>query len=812
MFKSLAYAAALLLAAITPLFSQTEPTCSLSGNVFHKNGEPLTDAVVTLSLAQDNAIIKTEITDDKGAFFMTGLKKSSYIVTIQFNNSLLYTGEPFSLNGNMVLEPVKVTPQATELNEVVITKQKQFIERQQGKLVLNVEKSIASAGTSAFDVLSKAPGVSADSNDNITLRGRGGIAIHIDGRPSPLTGANLASYLKGIPAENIEKIELVYNPSAKYDAAGSSIINIITKKEKGMGTNGSITTSYARGVYGKNNNSLSINHCNKKLNVFGTYSNAFREGFNDLALIRSFYDEQGTFTGAYDQNNNIDLKTRNHTVRAGADYYASDKHTFGIAVNTSDNRNTPKNHNISKVLDAQQTYVSRFETKSNSTDNLDNYAINLNHRFAIDIIGSTLTTDLDYANYKNRATQKITVRNYDTGTTETGGPFVLFGDIIGNLDILAGKSDYKTTLPGNIGFEAGVKTSYVRADNNQVFYDRSNGENAPDPNRSNHFIYDENINAAYSSASGIFGKWNLQAGLRVENTNIKGRQVINNASFSNSYTQLFPNFSAGYDFNASNNFEISYSRRITRAGYDQLNPFKFYLDPTTYKAGYPYLSAQTSHFIDFTYSLQSKYFATLTLSRTSDYITQVIAPSDENPLITEQTFRNLATVDYYSLELIIPFEPALWWKSTTTIYTYYGSYTGRSGATNIRNEGNLTASINSVQALTFSDSFTGELTANYKFREIYAFMDVEPYWTIDAGLQKKFGNAALKLSATDIFYTGIIKAATGFNGYGERFKVRRDSRTVSLSFTYNFGSGKSGFKRRGTAADDLKQRAASGNA
>lgn len=267
--KILLYAVTLFLAALTGVVAQTGDTgtASLSGTVITREGTPFIDAVVYLHSA-DSTLVKTEITDDNGAFMMPQLQKQGYFVTISFNNIQIHSGSVFRMDKDKILEPIMAVPEAQKLDEVVITREKQYIERQQGKLVFNVQESITAVGSSAFEILERAPGVMVDNNDNISLRGRGGVAVHIDGRPVPMTGATLANYLKGIPAGIIEKIELVNNPSAKYEAAGSSIINIILKKDNNMGTNGGVTAAYTQGVYSKFNNNINLNHRTKKVNLF----------------------------------------------------------------------------------------------------------------------------------------------------------------------------------------------------------------------------------------------------------------------------------------------------------------------------------------------------------------------------------------------------------------------------------------------------------------------------------------------------------------------------------------------------------------
>ncbi len=774
-------------------------------------GENAASVIVSLQHASDNSLVKNESVDAKGNFTFENIAAGNYSIVISSNGKKVYEGKPFALNADTNLGQLTAEKE-TRLEEVTVTKSKPYIERSEGKMILNVDSNIGATGSSAFEVLEKAPGVNIDNNDNISLRGRGGVQIQIDGKPTPMSGTNLLNYLKGIPSGVIEKIEFITNPSAKYDASGSSIINIKMKKEKKSGTNGSFTSAFGEGRYPKSNNSLSLNNRNNKWNTYGTYSFAYREGFNKLILDRRFY-ENGNFTGAYGQDNYLKMDFRNHILRAGADYFADGKHTFGVIVSGVSNKFNPYGQNYSDVFDETDTRVSRFETVNHSRDDWHNQSVNLNHKFAIDTVGTQLVTDFDYANYGNKTRQDFTTKYLDLNGAEFQDRYLLNGDLRGDLNLFSIKSDFTTFLKDKTKIETGAKSSVVKADNNLKFYDVSTGTPVFDNTKSNHFIYEENINAAYVNVTRQLGKkWSGYFGLRVENTNITGKQLVNNSRFKNDYTQLFPSALISYAMNDDNSFELNYSRRIDRPSYEQLNPFKFFLDPTTYKEGNPYLSPQTTHSLDFTHILKQKIFTTLSFSRTTDNITGVIAPSEDDPEITVQTDKNLNNVDIVGLFSVLPFEITPWWSCSNSLNLYYGFYSGSIANTPIKDEGNFTFNMNSVHTFKMKNGFSAELTGNYRAREIYAYMDVDPIGYVNIGFQKKFKNrSSLKLAINDVFFSNGTTAVTQFSGYHENFKVNRDTRTAVISYTYNFGSGNGPQPRRTGGAEDIKQRAASAN-
>jgi outer membrane receptor protein involved in Fe transport len=796
---------ALVISILGLLKAQNTQQFSLSGKV---DAEKVNQMEINLFNAE-NKLMKTEITDSKGNFNFNDLASGNYSLKINKNGAETYQSENIAITGNTTLPSISLNEKVIE--GVIITKTKPYIERQDGKMILNVENSIANTGNSAFEVLEKAPGVKVDNNDNISLRGKGNLLVQIDGKNTPMSGTDLANYLRGIPSASLDKIEFITNPSSKYDAAGNSIINIKLKKDQRKGTNGSISTALGTGRFVKNNNSFSINHRNKNINVFANYSFAYREFFNHLMLDRNFYDANNAFEKAYIQDNFLKMNFRNHIAKVGMDYYMNDKNVLGFSVGFISNRFDPKGDNSSTILGSDYLPTGTFTTQNRSKDHWRNASFNVNHKYTIDSLGSELTTDFDYINYSNSSLQNFETRNYNlAGNLDQLD--ILKGDIGGNLNIYSLKSDLTKAFKNNWKLEAGVKTSFVKADNDLQFFDASSGTPVIDKDKTNHFIYEENINAAYGNVSKKWKKFSTIFGLRVENTNVTGTQMTTNQINKKNYTQLFPSAVFSYDMTDKSNLEINFSRRITRPSYNQLNPFKFYLDPTTYRAGNPELNPQTTMNYELTYSLSNKYFATLSYSKTSNNITDVIKPVIEGGNnITLQTNENLSSASYFGLNLIAPFKMTKWWDMNNSANFYYGSYTGNVSGTQINNKGNFTFSLNSINSFKLGNGFTAELTGNYQAREIYAYMDVQPNWYLNIGAQKKFKNTStLKLAFNDIFFTSNPKARTTFNSYIENFVVQRDTRVITLSYTYNFGSGKSGQPRKTGGADDLKQRIGNG--
>ncbi len=797
---------------IISIVASTEPSLaqSIQARILARESRPAEGANLLLISKADSAVVKTAIADQNGHFMLNDIVHGSYILKVSVLGFKTFE-KSLTVNTDINFGDIQLQIEAKELSEVKITASKPLIERHFDKLVMNVENSILAAGNSAWDVLGKAPGVQADQNDQLSLKGRSGVVVMIDGKRSPLAGADLANYLRSLSSETIQKIELISNPSARYDAQGSSgIIDIRLIKDKRSGTHATLTLAYGQGKFPKTNNGVTFNHSSKKINLFGNYSFAYRENFNNLILYRQFI-ENGVFAGAYDQDNFIKFNQKSQIGRLGMDYKISGKTDIGMVLNANRLRFSPRGHNKSFVINQNRIAASKFETINKSEDNWHDWGLNLNLTHKFDSTGKELRANLDYAPYGNETVQNFTTQNYTLASQPTGNPYLLHGDIGGRLKIYSAKVDYVHPIKKILNLEFGIKSSYVQADNNLKFYNRSNGENLFDSTKSNHFIYSENINAAYVNGSMQKNKWMLQAGLRLENTHVRGQQVVTGTTFTRNYTNLFPSGMAAYTFNPKNETSLSISRRLNRPSYNQLNPFKFFLDPTTFKEGNPYLKPMYSWNFELTHTLMQKYSVQLGYSHTADNIVTVLAPVEGLERITVQTEKNLNSFDYYGVSFEIPLTILKKWQSSNSLNIYYGFYRGNLANTQLSN-GNVCVTLNSVNTIQFTNGFSAEISGNFRSREIYGFMDVRPTGYITAGFQKHLldKKATIKLTINDIFYTNRSRASTIFSGYIENFHVKRDTRVAVLNLTYRFGNGSLNTPgRKQSGAEDEKRRAGS---
>lgn len=786
-------------------------TSSITGAVRDSLLQPVPFAAVSLLKMPDSVLVKGAISNESGAFVFTNIQPGDYRVAIYLTGYRKLTLPAFHLaeDETRKLGDVILKTASSELKQAEVVSQKPFIEHFADKTVVNVENSIVSTGNSVYEVLERSPGVSIDQDGNISLRGKQGVSVLIDGKPTQMSAEQLSNYLRGMPSSAISKIELVTNPSSKYDAAGTAgIIDIKTKKGRKDGFNASVYSNYSQGRYGKTSSGFSFNAKYKKLNWFGNYDYSFRKGFYDLKMDRVFYTN-GIATTEYDQHNYVIFPFNTHTAKLGCDFYASPKTTIGWVVNGSSNQFNPQGSSSSKALNGEEELQYYYNTVNHSHNVMQNATGNINFKHTIDTAGRELKADLDYAMYDNEVQQYFTNSYLNPDGSIYLPTNYVRSNVPGRLQIYSGKADYTHAFNSSLKLEAGIKSSYVTADNNVRFYNTVNGTESVDTTKSNHFLYNENINAAYVILNKNYKKINLQLGLRAEQTIAHGNQVTTGTVFDRNYAQLFPNVSMSYAFTESHQFIFNYSERINRPNYQSLNPFIIFVDPTMYRQGNPFLLPELSKMLDFGWSYKENASIAAYYSHNVHNIADVILQDDVKK-ISIQTQQNLVHVEYYGVTLNANFKPFNWWNSYNTIDIYTGSYNGvQQGRSYSRS--NAVFSMNITNSFILPKGFTAELSGFCKTAEVYGTMKIKPMGSLNAGIKKTFmdNKFAVKLSANDIFYTSRISGTMQFYNINESFFRKNDTRIITLTVSYNIGKGgNSPAARRQTGDEEEKKRAA----
>ena len=798
--------------------AQTSERGKISGKILDEQQKPIEGATAELLRVKDSSLVKAAISNKAGVIEFENIRFGSYFIKTTYVNH----GRSFSsvidlsaTNNSITVNDITLKPAAKELQTVQVTGRKPFIQQMTDRIVVNVENSVINAGSSAFDVLERSPGVLIDANDNISMRGKSGVNIWIDGKPSPMSGADLVNYLRSLPSNAIERIELITNPSARYDAAGNAgIIDIRMKKDQRFGTNGSFTAGYGQGIYPKANTGINFNYRNKKVNLFGSYNFSYRMGLNHLLLDRNFYTD-GQFTGQDLKDNYTKIPLYLNTIRFGADFYPNKKTVYGFVVNSNLNTFKPYNNNSSVVIGSNKQPLYTFNTQTDNNNENKNIAANFNFKHTFDSTGRELTADLDYAYFNTDNFSRVSTQYHNLDGTPMQPDYILDGFQQGNLNLATAKTDYVKPLKKKAKIETGFKTSFVTADNDAQFFDMSSGSPVDDVNKTNHFYYDENINAAYFIFKKAYKKIDFQFGLRAENTNVKTRQEKGDIRWDSSYTQLFPSAYFNYSIKEDQRIGVSVSRRIDRPNYSQLNPFLFLIDVTTYATGNPSLLPQFTWAYELNYTIKNINL-TLGYSHTVKNQNIVIArfkevfptiPADDN--VTVQIPVNLSSSDYFGLTAAAPIRVTKWWNMINNGNVYYNHFNGSLGSTTL-DDGKVVADVRTNQTFTFKRGWIAELNGNYNTGGQYGFMVTRSQWGVGAGVQKTFwqGKGLLRFNVTDIFWTNLPRATITYDNYKEIWRAYRETRVANLAFTYRFGSNKVlQARRRTTGSEEERQRA-----
>ena len=770
--------------------AQAQDDGAISGKITDINNDPLTGAIAELRDAKDSSLAKAGVADVTGKFSFQSVKTGNYFLKASLLGFAPYSGPSFSYEGGQSKEinEIKLTPSSVTLKEAEVSAIKPLVEVRSDKIVFNVENSINSTGSTAYELLQKAPGVVIDNNDNILLKGRGGVMVQIDGRPSRLTETELADYLRSMQSTDVEAIELISNPSSKYDAEGTAgIINIKLKKNKNFGTNGSITGGYAIGKYSKYNTALSLNNRSRKMNIYGNYSNNWGERSNEFFLYR----EQNPYI--FDASSISKRSMLNHNYKAGIDYTFNKKHTAGIMVNgnlsdmesTSTNRNTissfePPNP-VDSILKSDQT----FDNKGN------NFNLNLNHHFR-DTTGHELTTDFDFGFYDGKRNNYIP-NVYVTPGAETPLSSSYFRSIThAVINIFTFKSDYSANfLKGKLGI--GFKTSFVETDNAFDFYNIISNTETIDTTRSSHFLYDENVNAVYFNYQRALKKFDFQLGVRMENTESEGDLTsatpVNDKNVKRSYTDYFP--SGGVTFNAGKNssFALVYSSRIDRPDYQELNPFEYKLDELSFMKGNPFLNPQYSNKVELSHTYKYTTTTSLSYSYTDDFFAKIAdtIPGGKSYL----TSRNLATEKVYSLDVSTSQQPTKWYSIYVNAGVYNQAYDADFGDNKTIHTSFFLFNMYGQNTFKLPRGFTFEISGWYNTGGIWGgSYKTDAQGSLDLGLQKKLfsDQAVLKIAWTDILYTAPWSAKNTYAGIVSNAHGNWESRQFRASLTWRFGN------------------------
>ena len=773
--------------------AQTNET-TVSGSAVDTKNVPVESATISLIKSKDSSISKIAVSDKTGKFTFTGIPLGSYFTTISAVSFTKTNSPVFVISENntaVILGALILQELPKYLSTVVVTSKKPLIEQKIDRMVVNVDASVTNVGSTALEVLEKSPGVTVDKDGNISLKGKSSVMVMIDGKPSYLNGSELANLLGNMNSNQLSQIEIMTNPSAKYDAAGNAgVINIKTKKSITQGFNGSVTLNYGQGVYAKTNNSIMLNYRTSKINTFLNYGYSLNKGFMDFDIQRNFFGTTGIKISELEQQSNRINQSQNNNLKLGLDYFINKQTTLGIVTSGFLAPQKQDGFTTSYLKDGNENINAIEKTIRTVENTWKNGAININFHSSFDSSKKDITANFDYLHYDFSGNQNI------TGLTYNPNQILQASNYLKNLlpltiDIYSGRLDYAQPLNNGVKLETGIKSSLVKTNNISTFFILSNNNWLTDSVFSNAFNYSENINAAYLNLNKKFGKWMVQAGVRLENTNYKGLQSSlsqkSDSSFSRNYTSLFPTAFISYEMNGNNQFALSIGRRIDRPAYQELNPFIGFVDKYTYSTGNPFLQPQFSTNIELSHSYKNLLTTTINYSVVHDMINETLIHKDS---VIIRSVGNIGTRYNYGITESATIPVSKWYSATLFANLYQNKYIGAINGYPF-NAKQLTLSLNINNQFSFSNGWSAELSGNYTSRnrdEGQAI--ILPAGQVSAGIAKQLLNnkASIKFNVRDIFYTQNPKEIQNFQDVQSTLKISRDTRVFNIAFVYRFGA------------------------
>ena len=797
-------------------FTNTLPAQTISGTLSDADKNPVAGANISLLNAGDSVVKQSETTNDKGAYRFETVPAGTYIIkSSSVNYTAAQSGSFYFSGKDTTVQPLTISRSTIQLAGVTVTAKKPPFETKAGKTVVNVDALPSNTGLNVLEILEKTPGVAVDADGNISVKGKQGVLILIDGKPTYMSGTQLTALLKSMQSSQLDQVEVMTSPPAKYDAAGNSgVINIKTKKGTVKGMNGSATLGYDQGFYLRYNGGVNVNYRNNKINIFGGYNGGHWDGDGTLYINRKLAQSgTGAFLGTSDQASHRRNFGNYNNAKLGLDYSISKNDVAGFVVNVGFGDWNEQQNSGSNIFNPDNSLNYILNSKNKNSGEFKNLVSNLNYKHSFDSTGKEISIDLDQARYINHGFADLATQVHKPDGSMNGNPVYLRGDIPSTINIYSAKTDYVHPFTKSLKLEAGLKTSFVNTDN-IVAYERDKGAGwQPDETRSNHFIYKENINAAYAIVSKTLKKWELTGGLRAENTNANGWLVKGDSVFKRSYTNLFPNAGVGYTINDKHQLNITYNRRVTRPDYDNLNPFVFFLDSLTFSKGNPYLQPQFTNNIELSHTFKKFLTTTLNYTVTNDIITELLKQDGQ---LTYQTNENFARQRQLGAAVTANFPVTKWWNMNVYANLFNNVFEGiyNDGKRNYPVKKEITAfNGNFTSTITFAKTWNYELSGWYgKFAE--GLLIGDGMGALNTAISKQIfkKKATVKAGVRDIFATQVFSGSAQYANVDTRIKNVRDTRRFNISFTYKFGKSNIGpIRNRKTGADEQNRVKSGGN-
>ncbi|MDR0793817.1 MAG: TonB-dependent receptor [Chitinophagaceae bacterium] len=778
---------------------------TFSGKVVDENHKPISFASITI--LKDTNIVANKISAEDGSFTIllnnigTYMMKVEHVSYSDYTKELNFTKEIY-VNGSLDTQTIVLSKEAAQLNEVVVTAKKPLIERKVDRLVFNVQSSVAATGGDALDALKVAPGIQVNNNV-ITMIGKSGLSVMINDRMLNLSGDDLINYLKSIKSEDIQSIEIITTPPAKYDAEGNSgIINIKLKRAQPNSWNASLYGAYTQFQYANANEGASFRYNKNKLSFYANVSHNngtsyYKTENETINYPDTLYNSIGTLKWNYSKNINAN---------AGVDYDFSKKLSMGVQyIYTLNNLSTIQPNNT--YLYSASNYL--IQTLSNGSRNNNGNNLNFHSMYQLDTLGRKIELNLDYFDYKNDVDNTFRTQEYANLTDSVTGSYDA-----ANNGSNQGITNYSVKIDVThplkwMNLSYGGKLSFTKNNSSIYYYDLTTGTPVFQANRSDDFVYNENQQALYASANKKMGKWQAQLGLRMEKTEAKGTSQTLAETYPYNYLKLFPTAYVQYALNTKNIFSFNYSERVNRPSYYSLNPFVRYINPYSTSQGNPFLQPSYTHNLELNYTYRNNWNSSIYFSRSLSMQTQVNYISDGN-INTSIKYENAYNQTNIGLSESYTFKQWKWLESVNTGNVSYSKVTsllpqyipGNTGtATFLETQNNF--------ILNAEKTFSLSLDYWYMFPQYYGLYKLKSLSDLGIGARALLFKKKLTVAVTseDILKTHKTRVSSSFSGIPTMFNNYEFRQSVRLSLRYTFGNSNISGKRVNSGNAEERQRA-----
>lgn len=773
---------------------------TINGTLRDAQGEPAIAATIQLFRSLDSSFVKGSSSDLSGKFELRNLPNDIYYLKISGLVYKTYLSANLNLNNppSQLDLPIIVLLPAKEiqLKEVVVTAKKPLIEQDIDKTIVNVDAMISAGTSNTLEVLEKTPGVLVDQNGGISLNGKQGVLVLIDGRATYMGGQDLAMYLKSLPGAVLDKIELMDNPPAKYDATGGAVINIKLKRNRSRGLTGNTSGNFSQGQTSRSYLGLNLNYNQPKINWFGNLWYSSDGNYVDDTFDRKLFSNTGKPNTQIHSRNYFENFSEGVNVKLGVDYSLSPKSTVGAQVFTQTRPREESSNYLTESFDVNSNLILNTNGTNQGAYDWLNHGINLNFTHKLNDKGRELSADANFLYYQSSGEKLF--NNY-----QAEWPSTTFKNLLINeANIYNFKVDYVHPLPNKLLFEAGAKASMVTNDNNAGFENLLNGYYSIDYGRSNHFVYHENISAAYASVRKNWKRWGGQLGLRAENTYLLGDLLPNEAlmgeQFTQNFTNVFPTVFLNYKLDSLGHHTLAFSgnARLNRPNYQNFNPFLVYIDNYYYSQGNVDLQPGTMYRAELSYKYKQLLNAGFSYNRARNFLNSTTELKDSIYITRPDNFKGKAQMLLLSLGLNL--KPLKIWSLNTNLNIAHFTFRGQTYAETLDRTA-LVARGGITNQFTLPKAWSAELSAFWVSGELNAQNLSRWRYRVFAAVQKKIWKdmGSIKLSVEDLFHSWVLREETLAIRQTEQTRVNfSDTQRIGLAFSYRFGNEKWTRKRK----------------